>query len=286
MFSPMIEHRTYGGVRPPTTVLAKGRAATHAASWLIGERDDPVSEADAVGTSGYGSRAARWFRTLAWHWIAIVAVSISALVLFALVGEDVFNHEAGGVDDAVRAWVLAHQTPKGYAAFVFITRAGSSIPMILLAIGVGVWLWHTVHRRIAGVVVTAPAVATGVFNGVKAIFHRARPAGAGKLKILTYAFPSGHATTSTAVLLTLTYVLARERLIPAWLALLVGVAGPFLVGASRVYLDVHWATDVFGGWALGVFVAALSAALYERVRARVLRPSDPRTALPLGDSPG
>ncbi|MDQ6887630.1 MAG: phosphatase PAP2 family protein [Gemmatimonadota bacterium] len=256
-------------------ILNHGRAS---------ERDALVSGGEASSASEYGTRAARWFRTLAWHWIAIVAVSMAALVLFALVGEDVFNHESGGVDDAVRSWVLARRTPGGYAAFVFITRAGSSIPMILFAAAVGIWLWHTVHRRIAGVVVTAPAVATGVFNGVKAIFHRARPAGAGKLHVLTYAFPSGHATTSTAVLLTLSYVLARERLIPAWVALVVGTAGPLLVGASRVYLDVHWATDVFGGWALGAFVAALSAALYERVRARVIRQGDQRSVVPLGDA--
>ena len=39
-----------------------------------------------------------------------------------------------------------------------------------------------------------------------------------------------------------------------------------LVGLTRLYLDVHWTTDVIGGWAVGLFVAAVTAALYERLR--------------------
>jgi undecaprenyl-diphosphatase len=38
------------------------------------------------------------------------------------------------------------------------------------------------------------------------------------------------------------------------------------VGITRLYIDVHWTTDVIGGWTVGLFVAAMSAALYERLR--------------------
>ncbi|MGI8547632.1 MAG: phosphatase PAP2 family protein, partial [Gemmatimonadaceae bacterium] len=93
-----------------------------------------------------------------------------------------------------------------------------------------------------------------------------RPPGAVTYHITTYSFPSGHATSATAIFVTAAYVLWRERLLSRGLAISVGVAGPLLVGLSRVYLDVHWATDVLGGWAAGLFVAALSAALYDRLR--------------------
>lgn len=83
---------------------------------------------------------------------------------------------------------------------------------------------------------------------------------------LTYAFPSGHSTASAAIFGTASYVLYQEGMIPRPVAIAAASIAPLLVGASRVYLDVHWTTDVLGGWSVGGLVAALSAGVYERVR--------------------
>jgi undecaprenyl-diphosphatase len=46
----------------------------------------------------------------------------------------------------------------------------------------------------------------------------------------------------------------------------IGGSVPLIVGLTRLYLNVHWFTDVIGGWTVGLFVAAICAALYERLR--------------------
>jgi undecaprenyl-diphosphatase len=208
---------------------------------------------------------------LAWYWIAIVVVSLLGLSLFAAVGSEVFEQETGGFDDAVRAWVLAHQLEAVSRAFRLITFVGSANALAWLAVVMAVWLWRSKRLHIAAVVITAPAVATALFVGFKDLFRRAHPAGAGPLHLVSYSFPSGHATASMAVLVTIAYILAREGLLSHRVALLLGFLGPLLVGLSRIYLDVHWTTDVLGGWGLGLVVAALSAAAYERLRARIAR---------------
>jgi membrane-associated phospholipid phosphatase len=207
-----------------------------------------------------------WINKLFTFWALIVVVSAVALLVFADVGEDVAERSTGPLDNAVRGWFLNHQTASIYKLAFAITWAGSPLVMVLVAIAAGIFFYRRSGRSKAGVVVAAPAVG-GLISGVtKLLFGRARPAGGALLNENTFSFPSGHAATSAAVAVTLCYVLARERLISWPWAIALGAAIPLLVGLTRLYLDVHWVTDVVGGWMVGLFVAALSAAMYEHLR--------------------
>ena len=174
--------------------------------------------------------------------------------------------------------MIAHRSPILYRVAYIITYAGSPVAMVALALVAGIWFYRRHGHRKAGVLVAAPAVG-GVLSGVgKHLYGRSRPPGAVLLNLRTYSFPSGHALTSAAVMVTLCYVMAREKIISWPVAIVVGALVPLAVGLTRLYLDVHWTTDVVGGWTAGLFVASLSAALYEYLRREAPTPSEDAAA--------
>lgn len=207
-----------------------------------------------------------WTRRIGWHLFAAAAVAALGLALSAKVGEDVFAHESGSFDDVIRSWILAHQKPWIFSLFTGITNAGSSIPIGIVSLLIGAWLWRSRGRRAASGAIVAPLLAYALFNAIKLAYGRVRPTGALHFGLHSFAFPSGHATVSMAASVTAAYVLWRERVIPGRGAAAIAIVIPLLVGLSRVYLDVHWTTDVLGGWSVGLFVAGLSVATYEHLR--------------------
>lgn len=211
-------------------------------------------------------RVRDWLRKLITFWTLIAVVSAGALLVFADVGEDVAERSTTQFDNAVSAWFVSHQNPLMYKIALVATWIGSPAVMILIAMAAGVWFYGRSGTSKAGVMVAAPAVGGLLSGTIKIVYGRARPAGAALLNEHTYSFPSGHAATSAAVMVSLCYVLARERMISWPAAIVIGGGVPLIVGLTRLYLNVHWFTDVIGGWTVGLFVAAISAALYERLR--------------------
>ena len=207
-------------------------------------------------------------RGLESHTVLLIGASTAAIAACAKVGEDVFNKESGPFDEPIRKWVLAHQNPAVRKAFLVITRVAAPSVIIPCTAALAAWLWRERGLSIAGAVVMSPAVSVAIFSTAKRIYRRKRPDGGARLHELTYAFPSGHAAAAAAVFGTASYVLWREGMLPRAAAETFAGASTLLVGASRVYLDVHWTTDVLGGWSVGSLVAALSAAAYERVRTK------------------
>lgn len=142
--------------------------------------------------------------------------------------------------------------------------------MRLLCAAVAVWLlWRRGAWWTAVWLVTATATATVVQQALKAAVGRPRPVWPDPVDSAHYAaFPSGHALTATVVcglLVWLVHVYGAGRALrrTALGVAVVSVAG---VGITRVWLGVHWASDVLGGWLLGGALVASAVAAHLRWR--------------------
>ncbi|MEB8386990.1 phosphatase PAP2 family protein [Rhodobacteraceae bacterium KMM 6894] len=143
-----------------------------------------------------------------------------------------------------------------------ITALGGIAVLSLLVLAAAGFLWLIAQHRLALFVLVAVGTGVALSLTMKMGFDRPRPdlTSAGTA-VYTASFPSGHSLMSAVVYLTLGALLARTmprraaKVYVMALAVLVVV----MVGISRIYLGVHWPTDVLAGWALGAGWALLAA---------------------------
>lgn len=140
--------------------------------------------------------------------------------------------------------------------------------MRLLTFAVAIWLvWRRAARWTAVWLVVTCAVATLVQQALKALVDRPRPVWPDPVDSAHYAaYPSGHAMTAAVVCGLLLWLLHRygaDRAVwrTAVAVAAISVAG---VGLTRIWLGVHWATDVAGGWLLGALVVVLAVRVHTR----------------------
>ena len=206
------------------------------------------------------------------HLLVVAAVALAA---FAALGVAISSQATTSFDASVRRWALGGNGPVGTSFFSLLSTVGSVTPMIVYACVVIVLV--AIYRRSAAplTIVASPLLAVFAYLGTKSIFLRTRPSGVGNAFEGTYSFPSAHATTSSAVCFSVAYLLHREGLVSASVAATAAALIAAMIGVSRIYLDVHWSTDVLGGWLLGASIGAATAALYESANAAMGRTVSP-----------
>jgi undecaprenyl-diphosphatase len=145
-------------------------------------------------------------------------------------------------------------------AFIDITALGGPTVLVMMTVAiVGFLLWD---RRYNAMLLVLMATGGGVILAylLKEAVGRARPEGLHLNVVATSSFPSGHSMLSAIVYPTLGTLLARvvprKRLKIYFMLVALTLSG--LIGVSRVYLGVHYPTDVLAGWAAGLAWAALS----------------------------
>lgn len=186
--------------------------------------------------------------TLGWF-AAILAVGILCGDLLHTVERP---HGSTSFDSSITRWMVAHRTGGLTTLARLLSAVGSQ--KILLPIAGVVALLLVVRRRLllAGLVVAAWGGALLLYSLVKHFVHRPRPPAAiWLMHVTSTSFPSGHATQSLATFVALAFVVAALAAGAGGAAKGLALALAAAIGWSRVYLGVHWTTDVIAGWLLG-----------------------------------
>ncbi len=181
-------------------------------------------------------------------------------------------------DDTIRAWFIERRSPGLTAVMTACSTLGGSAVLVTLALGIAVWLGVTRRRREALFVAGTTLGALILVPVLKNVLERARPGDGHLVLVNSWAYPSGHSLTSTAVIGVLTTLAARRAGSRAARAAVVVAGGCLVVavGVSRVYLGVHWPTDVLAGWLIGLLWLGICVLVYDRGRVPVRSGSPPR----------
>lgn len=192
--------------------------------------------------------------------IAFIAASGMAFA-FAKIADEMVEGETRDFDLAIlRALRQAGDAAKPIgpwwfeAAMVDVTALGGWTVLTLITVLVLVYLLITSRRADALLVLVSIAGGSLLSTALKIGFARPRPDLVDHLvNVSSASFPSGHAMLSAATYLTLGALLARteERRVVRGFLFGVAVALTLIIGCSRVYLGVHYPTDVLAGWCLG-----------------------------------
>ncbi|HEX8272342.1 MAG TPA: phosphatase PAP2 family protein [Longimicrobiaceae bacterium] len=213
----------------------------------------------------------RGFHAAVGAFLAIgLVVAVGAVAGFAAVAEEVMEGETRAFDVAVLRWMERQHTPQFDVWALEVTSLGSGLVVAMTVAISSVFLWVTRHRYSVALLWVALLGSGLITRTLKTVFDRPRP------DVFPWqahyvdhgSFPSGHATTSMVVYLTLAYLVGRladTRRLRA-LTLLVAAVLIALIGLSRLYLGVHYPSDVIAGYAVGFAWATFCALGIEAVR--------------------
>ncbi len=205
--------------------------------------------------------------------IFLLALSLFTILAFSVITPGSLHVLVNTLDSTVHQWVLNHGFPSGVAKFMlFFTYLGN--PEIIISTEIVLLLiFFVIQRKLLasfflGGLIAGEAVSLLLKNS----FERIRPEEAlYQVSRSGFSFPSGHALIST-IFYGFTAFCLIHAFPKRWQKISTSIIAAcfiLLIGFSRVFLGVHWASDVLGGWLLGSVVLILLIMLFTSVHQRV-----------------
>jgi undecaprenyl-diphosphatase len=185
--------------------------------------------------------------------VAGLLLAALALWLFATIADEILDKESFTFDKQILLTLRELHTPLLDKVMLGFTYMGQPVVLLAICVVLGIVLLSLGERSQATILVIAAAGAAVLNNLLKYIFGRARPLLWERVvDVGQYSFPSGHAMISMVVYGIIGYLLSSK--FPQWRLLIISLTLVLVtgIGLSRLYLGVHWPTDVVAGYAAGL----------------------------------
>lgn len=215
---------------------------------------------------------------IVWRWVPVlipivvgVIVSMAAGDLFFDLAESMQrrNPELYRLDRTIHSTVRTLRHPGLTNFFTFFTIIGTPVGLFLIALITSVFLYFR-HRYRWIAYLAFTGTGGGILNlQLKSLFERERPSLAEALREASgYSFPSGHAMGAIVVLGAIAYLIWRGTSPWRWRSLGLAVLGSTVlaIAASRIYLGVHWISDIAAGLIAGLLWLTATTTAYETLR--------------------
>lgn len=207
-------------------------------------------------------------------------VAGAAAWIFTELAETVQAGATLGLDDAALHWMAAHQSPIATTVALEVTALGTATVVILMTLVAGMFLALN-DRRVSAILLIAATVGGMALNLLlKLHYHRPRPhIFPWETHVVSSSFPSGHAMNAIIVYGTIAYIaasLTRRTSIRAVTQILAATV-IIAICASRVYLGVHYPSDVVGGFIIGMAWAVFCVTAFgafQRIRLQRNNPNN------------
>ena len=173
----------------------------------------------------------------------------------------------GIIDTQVINYVLSVRNSKMNTFFKMITTLGNVIPMIILTLIIMLILFYY-NKKSESFFYGINVLGIWLLNEIlKQIFRRQRPQGVQLITAVDFSFPSSHAMVTMASVLLLIFFITKfikyKKL--AYLVSVILFIYALLIGISRIYLGVHYFSDVIGGWIIAGIWAFINIRIYKHI---------------------
>ena len=182
-----------------------------------------------------------------------LAVAALAMWGFATIAQEVWEKETYAFDTSILLYLRSLHTPLRDRVMLAFTFFGEPNLLLALSVSLGIMLWVRKHRSEATTIAVTGAGALGLNILLKQLFARARPQlWERTVDVRFYSFPSGHAMISMVIYGLLGYLLGSRFPKQRWWIYSLTVILVAIIGLSRLYLGVHWPTDIIAGYTAGL----------------------------------